>query len=58
MNMSKGPDSAEDLDFDRRTFHYTYWIWRLRDDGFGGGLGLVEFFYRGTRVFGERGRSR
>lgn len=37
MNTSKGPDSAEDLDFDRRTFHYTYWISGLRDNRFGGG---------------------
>ncbi len=51
MNMSKGPDSAEDLDFDHRTFHLHSLLWRLGDSGFWRVLGLGEFFYHQTRIF-------
>ena len=57
MNMSKGPDSAEDLDFDRRTFHYRYWIGGCGIFGLGLGLGSRQFFYHETRVFGKWGKE-
>ena len=56
MNMSKGPDSAEGLDFDLNPFiiHNLFtgeWVLLEKEE-----IGGIRFFYLRSRVFGIRRR--